>query len=343
MNAYHFYGSASWLQLFNPTLTLAYLVPERWANGSIIPYGLKEVKEMQFFFMAVGSHLSSLGSLAIFNYGLWGYWIWQALQRCFHSPTATMISKRQSYGMVACWTLLVVACGLIPVNEIPKQGLMINMGALAYWLWQNFQTILSLNFCLFLGLIAALSPHRQTLQDWARYRRQPSEGERRRSRFHDLAVGERSPALLAIALNLLIVAVIVTPWVLTWPDPIAQRNTFAALIVSSAMILIYAALVQVILMARLPKRSIWAIASVGTAIVLPVIILAALQQTPEKSPLLWLFSVAPWVAVPNVVRELIFVNVLCQLAIFARLAFRLNHQIKQAGESELKRLMKATT
>ncbi len=343
-NAYNFYGSAGWLQLFSPALTLVYLVPEHWAEGTIIPYSLKQVKELHFFFMPVGSHLSSLGGLVILNYGMWSYWIWQALQRCFHSPSATMISKRQSYGLVACWTLMVVGCGLFSAYDFMGQEFrdLNSSKDLVNWLWHNFQTILSLNFCLFLVLIAALSPHRQTLLDWARYRRQPGEGERRRSLFHDLAFGERSPALLAIALNLLIVAVIVTPWVLTWPNPIVQRNTFAALIVSSSMILIYAALVQVILMARLPKRSIWAIGSVGTAIVLPVIILAVLQQTPEKSPLLWLFSVAPWVAVPNVVRELIFVNVLCQFAIFARLAFRLNHQIKQAGESELKQLLKAT-
>jgi hypothetical protein len=319
---------------------LVYLVPEKWAEGPVIPYSLKNVKELYFFFMPVGHHLSSLGGLAIANCGLWSYWIWQALQRCFHSPNATMISKRQSYGLVTCWTLLAVGFALLPANAVTLDVIH-DEKEWAVWLWANFQSILTLNFCLFLGLIAALSPYRQTLQDWARYRRQSSD--RRRALWQDLAFGERSPALLAIAINLLIVAVIITPWVLTWPDPITQRNTGAALIVNSSMILIYAALVQVILMTRLPKRGIWAIASVGTAIVLPIIILGVLQQTPEKSPFLWLFSVAPAVAVPNVVRELILVNVFCQLAIFARLTYRLNHQIKQAGESELKRLMKATT
>ena len=346
-NANNFHGSASWIQLFSPALTLAYLVPDRWAEGTIIPYALKNVKDLHFFFMPIGNHLSTLGGFAILNYGLWSYWIWQALQRCFHNPNATMISKRQSYGLVAGWTVMIVGCALIPHGHVPRQ-VFEKLGEASTkdwvsWLWQNFQTILSLNFCLFLVLIAALSPHRQTLQDWARYRRQPSAGERRRSLFHDLTVGERSPALLAIAINLLIVAVIVTPWVLMWPSAIVQRNTLAALIVSSAMILIYAALVQVILMARLPKRGIWAIASVGTAIVLPVVIFGVLQQTPENSPLLWLFSVAPWVAVPNVVHELIFINVLGQLAIFVGLTYRLNQQIKQAGESELKRLLKAAT
>jgi hypothetical protein len=347
MNASNFYGSASWIQLFCPALTLPYLVPERWSESGIVPYSLRNVMDFKFFSIAIGKQLSSLGGMAIFNYGLWGYWVWQALQRCFHSPSATMVSKRQSYGIVACWTVMIVGCALLPqINDIPNPFNKLapypsNEKNWLHWLWQNFQTILSLNVVLFLGLIAALSPHRQTLQDWARYRLRRREGEPRRSLFHDLAFGEHSPALMAIAINLLIVAAILTPWISTWNGQVTQRNAFAGLIVGSAVILLYAVLVQTVLMQRLPKRGIWAIASVGTAIVLPVVILGVLQQTPEKNPLFWLFTVAPWVAVPNVVRELALFSVLAQLTVFAGLTARLHRQIKQAGESDLKRLLKA--
>jgi hypothetical protein len=39
-------------------------------------------------------------------------------------------------------------------------------------LFENFQMLLVFNLLLFLCLIAALSPHRQAMQDWARYRHQ---------------------------------------------------------------------------------------------------------------------------------------------------------------------------
>jgi hypothetical protein len=338
MSANNFHGSAAWLQLLSPIITLPDLVPDELGDRSIVPYALREVKGFHLFFFPLGSRLSSLAGFALFNYGLCCYWIWQALDRCFHSPTATMISKRQSYGIVACWTLLVMGCGMVPqVGDSDAKRW-------AGWLSSNFQTVMSLNLVLFLGMMAALSPHRQTLQDWMRYRRQAkTAGERRRSLFHDLLLGEQSPALGAIGLNLLIVALLVTPWVLTWSAPIIQRNALVGLMVSGTMILIYAALVQIILLQRLPKSSLWAIAGLGTAILLPVMILGVLGVGPSEFSELWLFSVAPWVAVSEVVRSRIFLVVLGQFALFAGLTLRMQRQLQHMGESESKRLLKATT
>ncbi|MFP3422241.1 hypothetical protein R0K19_23005, partial [Bacillus sp. SIMBA_161] len=68
----------------------------------------------------------------------------------------------------------------------------------------------------FLLLIVALSPHRQTLQDWARYRHQKNS-KAGRNLFVDLIQGEQSPATGAIALNLLLNCLIIAPAILFYP------------------------------------------------------------------------------------------------------------------------------
>jgi hypothetical protein len=71
------------------------------------------------------------------------------------------------------------------------------------------------NGVLFIGLIAVLAPQRQALQDWARYRREKvatGKGFWNRALVQDLLWGEKSPEILAIALNL---AIAMTPF-LVW-------------------------------------------------------------------------------------------------------------------------------
>ncbi|MGF1488065.1 MAG: hypothetical protein ACFBSE_13335 [Prochloraceae cyanobacterium] len=64
---------------------------------------------------------------------------------------------------------------------------------------------------MFFGLTAALNQDRQTLQDWSRYRHQNTE---RCSLIEDLIWGEKSPATVAIAINLLIIFSYSLIWIL---------------------------------------------------------------------------------------------------------------------------------
>ena len=63
-----------------------------------------------------------------------------------------------------------------------------------------------------LSLIAILSPQRQAIQDWARYRY-----ERSRSLWQDLIWSEKSPAQIAIAINLLIATIPLLCWIILIP------------------------------------------------------------------------------------------------------------------------------
>jgi hypothetical protein len=72
-------------------------------------------------------------------------------------------------------------------------------------MYGNIGSLLFFNLWLFLYLIAALNPHRQTLYDWARYRHIYSFKEFGNSKLiKDLIWTEKSPGLVAIALNAII-------------------------------------------------------------------------------------------------------------------------------------------
>ncbi|MHC5719890.1 MAG: ABC transporter permease, partial [Nostoc sp.] len=75
---------------------------------------------------------------------------------------------------------------------------------------ENYVFLTVYNLVLILSLIAVLSPHRQDVQDWARYRHQGVSSHK--SVWQDLIWSEKSPALVAIAINLIIVTI---PW-LVW-------------------------------------------------------------------------------------------------------------------------------
>ncbi len=65
-------------------------------------------------------------------------------------------------------------------------------------LFNNLDSLSLLNLLLFLCLIAALSPHRQVLQDWARYRKQRVFTRKsfwNRALVQDLIWSEKSPAI----------------------------------------------------------------------------------------------------------------------------------------------------
>jgi hypothetical protein len=143
---------------------------------------------------------------------------------------------------------------------------------------------------MFLALIAALTSDRQSLYDWARYRKQivPSSQKLwRRYPLLDLIWSDKSPAVVAIALNLLCSVIILTPWALLEKF---DANGFWGLILCLNLILIYAGIAQIFLFTKSRNKESRAVAIVGGAILLPPLILSMLLLTPEKAPILWLSS-----------------------------------------------------
>jgi hypothetical protein len=196
---------------------------------------------------------------------------------------------------------------------------------------------------MFLALIAALTSDRQSLYDWARYRKQivPSNQKLwRRYPILDLIWSDKSPAVVAIALNFLSSVIILTPWALLEKPEI---DKFWGVICCLNLLLIYAAITQLFLFTKTRNQEILAACTVGGAIFLPPLILSMLLLTPEKAPILWLALTFGgfWSSSVAASGNTILLSILSQWTVLVLLNLKLRSQLKLAGESASKALLKA--
>jgi ABC-type Na+ efflux pump permease subunit len=316
-----------WIALFNPSIVLTYLTEAAsFRVGSI--FQVHSIEQLQWFFVPAGGSVWGAVALMVLNYGLWTYWIWQGLKRCFHNPSATLLGKQQSYWMTACFEAVILG---FSVNT--EQG-----GRVVRDLFENYQLLVLFNLLLFLYLIAALSPQRQAMQDWARYRHQ-MRSSRHKSVLQDLIWGEKSPALVAMVLNLAIAFSMLLAWILLWPENEYKTSALWGLSLSATIILVYASVAQLILLMKTPKRAAWAAGSVGGLIVLPPIVFAVVSINPEKNPIAFLFSAVPQAGIEYAAGTSVLFAVISQSLAFGLLSIQLTRQLQKAGESSTKALL----
>ncbi len=330
--------STDWISLFNPSFILPYLVNRtgsEYLPDSILHYG--KINQLQWFYLPLGATGGFIIVGALLNYALWTYWIWQGLNRCFRNPNATILSKGQTYRLVFYFGIISLGFTLQDqiISDVSWYGS----------IHENFKRLSVFIWVLALSLMAILSPRRQDLQDWARYRHQQVSRKRfsNWSLWHDLIWGEKSPAQVAIAINLLIFISIFLPWFLL---EINQDNyydkpllTASNVVFFFSMMMIYASIFQLMLMMRNNKRSLYATATIIAAISLPPIILSVLRINPFDHPIPWLLSTFPWAGIETASLTTTFLAFLAQLGVLTLINLRLTRQLQQAGESATKALL----
>ena len=326
------HGPIDWLNLFNPAMLLPSFISQDLptlveANRY---FNYDKLASWQWFYSPLGASVVSILGLMLLNYCLWTYWIWQSLSRRFPNPSATIISKRQSYNLVACIQLMMLGFALQQSTDSSHYNFIESF-------FENLCWILSLNLVLFFGLMAVLSPHRQTVQDWARY----SQTNKFKSLWKDLIWGEKSPAPVAIALNALFCAGLLVPWILIWPEEAPKTAALAGLPLFVTVIIIYAVVAQLMLLIKTQKRSLWAAGTVGTLIALPILVGAVLTLEPSEQPLLWLFSAVSWATTEYISLNYLLFGFLGQVAILTGLSVFLKRRVDRLGESATQALLKA--
>lgn len=310
-----------WFRLFSPWDITNYLFPNLFNI-----YKGSPLDELEFFYLPIGKNVASLVGFYLINYGICTYGIWQAIKRNFRNPQGTILNKRQSYLLVAFSQVMFL--GLI-MQEFGGKRL-------------EFVPIVAIiNFAFILGLIVVLSPVRQDIQDWARYRHQ---NNRNNSLWQDLVFGEKSPSILAIAINLVIAAAPLFIWIAIYPQDLYINHVgrikailFVALSIS--VMVVYASIMQFMLLMKHPKRYVWAISTVAGITFLPPVIFSVLGIHPHTNSAVWLFSTFPWPAMVNSDIASIFMGLLAQLTVVAVLNWQLNKQVRVLGESATKALL----
>ncbi|WP_414548978.1 hypothetical protein [Anabaena sp. CCY 0017] len=302
------------LRLINPQ----YFIPNSGNNFSLVGF--------RWFGLPLGNNFAIVAGFSLLVYSIGTYFIWQSIERCYHAPHATMLSKKQSYLLTTSFTIITLGC----VNSLNKESLI---------------SLIFLNFGLFLYLIAALTPNRQTLQDWARYQHiYSAKHPGKRKLIKDLIWGEKSPAVLAIAINALIVITSLSVSLsLSFNHGLDTLNAVVALIFTFSLLLIYAALAQLILFTKNEQRLLWTNTTLAAAICLPPIVLGIVFSNTSHQ-FMWLFSiVAPVVILDVPLSAMVaFVAILGHASILSLLLFQTKRRLQKAGESAIKALLAET-
>lgn len=336
----NFNNTATWLRLLSPFDMVVYLF-----GNLFVRYEQSSLDQLQFFYLPVGKSLVGLLGLHLFNYGLGIYWSWQALQRRFRNPNTAILNKSQSYWLIGCFQL--IFWGFTIQNTSYKD--------LNYQIGQNFFILVFFNLVLLFSLMVILSPHRQEIQDWSRYSYDQVLNRRgfvNSAWLKDVIWGEKSPALVAMLINILIIVTPLVAWIILapllnfnnnnsidWVNDIGRMKAILAVALFISMMMIYTTIAQMMLLMKTQKRGIWAVGIIGTVMFLPPTILGFLGISPVKNSLIWLLSTFPWMGIEYASTFTVFMSLLAELTVLALLNFKLNQQIKLAGESATQALL----
>ncbi len=259
--------------------------------------------------------------------GVAGFWLWRVLRRAYQRPNATPISKRQSYGIVISGFVLLL--GLFsPFAGLDNDTAVVGMVLFMLSVWFGG-----------LILIATLLPDRQTLLDWVHTRRMQAPAERS-SLIKELCLGERSPGIIALVLNLVLMGGMGFVYLTQIPTLIeGYRDDMnmiqLGLLLTLLLIAMYGALAQLMLFLKTPKRMLWAVGSVALAMVLPLLCGAIVSIGDSSSGLaqaLFLISPVPWLVLAKETTEPFMVGgaILLQCLILWGLLWRLSSALNRA-------------
>ncbi|MEM9165161.1 MAG: hypothetical protein AAGC54_19105, partial [Cyanobacteria bacterium P01_F01_bin.4] len=169
-----------WSLLFSPFAGLAYFAfesPIDIAGGSVEPnlaLGIFRVNFTEYIALTLGH---ALGWCALLGHGL---------QRRYRNAHTTLLKRWFSYPLTLVFATIVLGLTGTRVKDYDV-GLHLVL-----------ITLLGLVYCI--AIMVALSPARQTLKDWARFRHAAPRAQRL-SLWKDLVIGDNSSPVVAIALN----------------------------------------------------------------------------------------------------------------------------------------------
>ncbi len=327
-----------WPRILFPTL----LIPGLETSVMLRSSSGLQLSHLQWFYLPIGLTTIGITAFTLVLYGVGTYWIWQVLKRRFRAIQTTILTKGQSYTLTAI--LQGVMLGFMVQPSLTSSSYNLEVA----WIY-----MLTLNLCLGLFLMAALMPQRTVLVEWARYRyvRRSERQSGLRQWLKELTWGEKSPAFLAIVLNLLILAIAQGVWIgLTFTaetanGSVTRGQALLGTVLALGVLLVYAAIVQLCLLSASPRRTVLAAGTIIVAMLIPPIILAFLGLTPNsyRSAPFWLLTAFPWVAVEYTLRSTFLFACVSQCLATTLLNLQFARRLHRLGESASKALLTPST
>ena len=299
-----------------------------WSSFSKVLVG-RQINPIQvdWWYLSITSNIWTSHVFTIANLAILSFAIWRILERRFHNPTATLVSKGQSYVMIAYLEILMLGFCM--------QSSFVNAESIRSTEFQLLMLLLLYvaNCFLFLFTISALSPQRQAMLDWVRFGAL-STTEDHPSGFayilRDLIWSDKSPAPIAIAINLLLTQLPILIWVNSWTNSEVRGKAFIVLGSFSLSILLVALITQLILFLKTRNPSAWATGTISALVFLPVVIMLSLSITPDRYAGVWLFFGFPWFVMSNLKIFDIILAFAGQIAVIIALTLQLIYQLQRA-------------
>ena len=315
---------------------------EKWLN--------KESEHLSWFGLTINS-----SAIWFYAFGtgcclIASYWVWQALQRRYLNPTATVIGKSQSYLVNLCFQLWIAGFTIPLIFADPAKYVSTRQAVTGFAI---------VDFMALLLLIPMLLPSKQAIQAWSRYRRERVTHQQRkfwqRELIQDWIGNDKSPALLTIAINVgmaMIFWIPVSMLALTAPTQGMTFNDFstpghgirllACVCFAASLILIYAAIAHLGLFLKVRKHNLWTVAILSIAIFLPLV--AAFALSPVRTPtglaaIVLLFSPFAPIGIMSLAEGSILAAFTAQLVVFTALTHQLQRKLRTAGQSQSKELL----
>jgi hypothetical protein len=286
----------------------------------------------KWFFLPVGGnfilgYLWLMVTIAGLTYGCW-----VGINRRFRNTNHSLYTKAQSYIAMAALQLWFVGF-FFPVNANANFN---NSPQVIGLFWVSFACPI-----LLLLLNQAITPSRQYLLEWARYRQL-------KELWPDLLWAEKSPTVVALGINIAIVIGVWSLWLLALPSDFFDGNPqtvtfgFAWLMCIFTMVAvwIYGLISQWLLMVIKPQRSmkvpIETQATFTTVMVMGIPTIVALVT---KVPLFWAFTPFPALMLISGSKPMALVLLGLQLTLGILTFKNFNACLKRIGQSETKDLL----
>jgi hypothetical protein len=254
------------------------------------------------------------------------YWLYKALERRYLKPKATVLSKGQSY----LWSLLFhlfFAGFCFYDNSSFSSPFSFNSNRSSYG--DSFSSALLAVFgtAWLLLLIPLLLPSRQSVVEWARQRRQLG------SDLKSLIWNDKSPAVLAVALNVAIASLV---WILLSATSPSSDNILpmvVGVVMTGLLAAIYSAIAHWGLFWKVNNRHGWIAGIIGGLIFLPVVGAIFIGLGGYSNPL-YLLSPFLWMAIKSADGWMILFALLLMVGSLSFVMFRFNKVLKKVGRSE---------
>jgi hypothetical protein len=293
--------------------------------------------------LPIANHLSFyLLFAALTTVGI--YWLYCALERRYAQAQSTVLSKAQSYAWTAMLHLFFMGFYFYRIDTISKHLVKGGTGtkiALTFHPPFGFALTSSMNgfadavlgvfgWVWLMLLIPLLLPSRQSLIEWSRY-----HSARLLRSGSTLFWADRSPAVLAVALNVIIASLIWIPMIYIHTRGAGLGKLLLGAAITVVLMMLYSSIAHWILFWPVNNRPLWIAGIIGGLVMLPVIgaSMISFGISSSRNPL-FLLSPFVWTSIQGVSGfvGLLILGLLCAVTIWVNM--QLQKSLQKVGRSE---------